>query len=778
MKVPLDDLNPEQREAVERTEGPLLILAGAGSGKTRVITRRIAYLVEERGVRPGQIFAVTFTNKAANEMKNRVAELVGERAQRILVGTFHSACARFLRQDAHLLGYTRTFTIYDDDDQTRLLKQIAGDLKINVEKYPASRLRWSIDQAKNRLMSPEDLARSPLDGGRGVDLNDPAPQVYAAYQRALQVQNAVDFNDILNLTVKLLDEHPDVAARYHDRFRYLMVDEYQDTNPAQYKLIRLMAGEGRPNLAVVGDDDQSIYAFRGADIGNILNFDRDYPNSRIVLMTNYRSTKNIFKAATSVVKNNPHRLPGKDEIEAAGPVGEPVRLLTAETEQEEADMVVREIRWLARQGYSNGDIAIIFRTNAASRAFEQALTFARINHVLVGGRRFFDREEIRDMLAYLRLVLNPADEMSFLRAIGAPSRGVGPKALDAIRAEAATLGAPLLEGLKVWASVGGKSRAGGAAFVKLIRELQALALAVSPSELVARVIETSGYAAGLRADNNPVSQTRLENLEELVRAVEQAVHDGEQLEDGPTDPLGQLQAFLDRAALVAGSDELPDEGGHVTLLTAHLAKGLEYPVVFVTGMVEGSFPHFRSLEAEKDIAEERRLVYVACTRARNRLYVSRSRFRLGFDKDHQRRMRPADPSRFLAEIDRLVLAFGSASAASIPRPNPPSASPSGRVQSTRGTAPTQGGLTLAQVLGMPARKEPVAPAEGEALRTMVPESVAAFQPGVEVMHPTYGRGVVKERQGAPSNPKLVVHFDRFGRRTVIATGVRMEIVLS
>ncbi len=766
MKDLFADLNPEQRAAVEQTEGPLLILAGAGSGKTRVITRRVAYLLQ-KGVRPWEIFAVTFTNKAAGEMKERVAHLVGPDARRILVSTFHSACARFLREDIPVLGYGKTFTIYDSDDQARLLKHVSEELGVNTEKYSPGRIRWAIDQAKNRLWSPADLAARPLIPGRAVDLNDPSPRVYERYQKALREHNAVDFNDLVNMMVQILEEFPEVRRRYQQRFRYLMVDEYQDTNHAQYRLIQLLAEDGSPNLAVVGDDDQSIYAFRGADIRNIQSFQHDYPATVIVLGTNYRSTKNIFDAATSIVKNNPHRIPGKDQIRPAAGPGEPVRLLTAESEQEEAALVLKEIRWLVRQGLTAGDIAIIFRTNAASRLLEQALTSVSIPYVLVGGRRFFEREEIKDILAYVRLVLNPADEVSLLRAVAAPSRGVGPKALEAIRAEAQSRGVPMLEGMKVWAAGGGKARAGGAAFVKLIGALQGVAMAVSPSELVARVIEDSGYADMLRSDGSPPALAKLDNLDELVRAVDQAAAEGE-IDEELSDPVLRLQAFVDRAALVAGADELPTEGGRITMLTAHLAKGLEFPVVFVVGMNEGGFPHFRSLERVEDVEEERRLVYVAFTRAERRLYLSRARTRLAFDPARRPSLRPAEPSRFLSELDPRVLAYGSASVTSTSRPPTP--------------PPSRMGLPLSKVMpAAPARPAPRASASGEPEeavgRTFVPDSPNAFQPGVRVIHPQLGRGVIQERQGAPGNPKLVILFDKMGRRTLIALHARLEIEL-
>ena len=791
-------LNPEQRAAVLQTQGPLLILAGAGSGKTRVLTRRIARLLEE-GVRPWEILAVTFTNKAAGEMRARVAELVGPAADRILVSTFHSSCVRFLRRDIEALGYTQSFTIYDDDDQLRLLKRVCADNHVNEKTWPARKLRYAIDRAKNQLMSPEDLARAP-DARPG----DPTPRVFEAYDAALKAANAVDFNDLLNLVVRLWRERPDILRSYQDRFRYLMVDEYQDTNHAQYQLVKLLGGRDR-NVAVVGDDDQSIYAFRGADVRNILSFERDFPESVVIrLERNYRSTANILEVANSVVRNNSHRMPKSMRTEA-GP-GEPAVVLVGRSQTEEAELVIAEIRRLRRQGVPPGDVAIIYRTNASSRAFESALLRVEIPYTLVGARKFFARREIRDILAYLRLILNPTDDMSLSRVINVPLRGIGAKSLEGLGQRARDEGVPMLKAARSWAEEGrGRAREGALAFCDLIERLQRRALAVSASEVVRDVIEESGYAAMLRTEGTPEAQARLENLEELIRAVEQDGVERDRAraeaelepafdEDDPDnlvplfpdeapfaggggvddDPIARLRDFVDRASLAGDSDELPegDTDGRVTLLTAHLAKGLEFPVVFVTSMFEGGFPHFRALEREEDIEEERRLVYVAITRARTRLILTRPRTRTPFGVEARGARgfsgQPVDPSRFLGEIPIGLLDVG------------------GRERSTVAARPLSPPIPPARRFGAQAPRAPVAqealafPAAQNTggLRTMTPDSLDAFQPGTRVMHPRFGHGIVKRREGPPGNPKLAIHFDRFGPKSILAVHARgMEVVL-
>jgi len=747
MEPQIDEgLNPAQLDAVTHPSGPLLIVAGAGSGKTRVLTRRIAHLIVERGVSPFGILAITFTNKAAAEMRTRVRELVGPAADNVLVSTFHSACVRFLRQDIEAIGYKRNFTIYDTDDQSRLLRSLAKAANIDIKALPVNKMRSTIEKAKIKLQDAEAYAENHR--------TDPMARIYTAYEAHLKLANALDFNDLLNLTVKLFETFPGVLARYQDKYRYVMVDEYQDTNLAQYKLIKLLAGKHH-NLAVVGDDDQSIYAFRGADVRNILEFEHDFPSTEVIrLERNYRSTSPILKAAHAVVSNNRGRM--AKELWTEQTEGELVHMIIARDDTEEAHQVLRQIRRLRDDGYSYGDCAIIYRTNAASRPFEQAFVRARVPHMLVGARKFYERREIRDLLGYLKLILNPTDNMAFLRVINVPTRGIGAVALAGIKAVADENGVSMLVAAQSWSLGKGRGRSGAKKFCALIAEGQSQATALKPGELVSFIAEKSGYAQVLRADETPEALGRLENIAELSRAIEDDL-----VAELAEDPIDRLQAFIDRACLSGQSDELPDDNdaqGAVTLLTAHLAKGLEFPVVFCVGMVEGGFPHHRAREREKDLEEERRLVYVAFTRAMKRLFVTRPQRRLVMGMGFQ----SAEASRFLDEIpselmcgdkapERPAWAMGASgsggySAASFPR------------QTRKAAIPT------------PAPR----PAD---LRTFIPEDASEFQQGIRVLHPTFGLGEIKRMEGSRQNLKLHIRFDRHGAKSVYARFAKLEVVL-
>jgi DNA helicase-2/ATP-dependent DNA helicase PcrA len=742
----LDGLNEEQAKAVARVDGPLLILAGAGSGKTRVLTRRMAYMLTQ-GIRPWNILAVTFTNKAAAEMRERVRELVGSDADRVTVSTFHSACVRILRQDIESIGYKQNFTIYDTDDTSRLLRNIAKEANIDIKAWPVAKMRSAIDQAKVKMQTAAEYADS-----KRAQIGDPMTRIYRSYEEHLRVANAVDFNDLLNLTVRMFEEHPAILDRYRDRFRYIMVDEYQDTNLAQYKLVKLLAGEHR-NLAVVGDDDQSIYAFRGADIRNILDFERDFTDAMVVrLERNYRSTSPILKAAHGVVRNNKGRM--EKELWTSVEEGEKVELMIAADDTEEAGRVLRQVQRLRGQGFRYRDCAIIYRTNAASRPFEQAFVRARIPHVLVGARKFYERREVRDLLAYLKLILNPTDNMAFTRVINVPARGIGAVALRGIQDHAAMDGSPYLTAAAQWAEGKGRGRKGAKAFCALLATAREQAKTLSPGELVTHLAEKSGYAEVLRAEDTPEAQSRLENIHELSRAVED---DG--FDSGDMHPMDRLQGFIDRASLSGQSDELPDdqrEEGAVTLLTAHLAKGLEYPVVFCVGMVEGGFPHHRARDQEKDLEEERRLVYVAFTRAMQRLYLTRSRRRLVMGMGYQ----SAEPSRFLDEIPESVLGGDK-------EPDRPAWATSTGFSSARFPQPTS------------TRRRAMKPAERPAdLRTFSPEDPAEFQVGTRVMHPTFGLGEISRIEGTQQNLKLHIRFETHGSKSVYARFAKLEVVLN
>ncbi len=768
MRDILAGLNDEQRRAVETISGPLLILAGAGSGKTRVLTHRIAYMLQN-GVRPWNILAVTFTNKAAAEMKERVAALVGEGADRILVTTFHSACVRFLRRDIGALGYRTSFTIFDTDDQLRLIKSILGELNIDPKARPPRGFLSHIDSAKNSMKLPDQAA---------ADRGDHSEQVYLRYQTALRENNGVDFNDLIGLMVRLFREHPDVLERYQDRYQYLMVDEYQDTNTAQYQLVQLLAGKHR-NLAVVGDDDQSIYAFRGADISNILNFSRDFPDAAVIrLERNYRSTNTILKAASTVVANNRGRM-AKTMWTDSGE-GEKIGVIIGSDEEREAELIIQRIQGLRQQGRKPGDIAIIYRSNAASRIFEQQLLQARLPHVLIGAQKFYERREIRDVVGYLKLILNPADDMAFQRVINSPPRGIGGKSLQDIIAEANLRGVPLLEATRGWSMRGrGKARSSAGDFCRMIDTLARDALSVEPGELVKQVVARSGYIERLNAENTSESQTRLDNISELIRAMESAA---DEQADADETPLQRLQRFLDSATLSSPTEDIPDpDAGRITLLTAHLCKGLEFPVVFVVGMYEGGFPHFRSLEKEEDIEEERRLIYVAFTRAEEKLFVTRPRRRMSFTGGEVTRA-DADPSRFLSEVPTELMDFGHTGTFA------------GRTSQQGLFGGEDRGSRLAR-LGFsapprPARGAPPSRAAAAATRistpppltgtyqTVTPEDPSDLKPGTRVIHPKFGPGIVRSCAGSPSNPKLQIHFDRHGTKSILARYANLEIVLT
>ena len=648
----LSGLNPHQEAAVVHQGSPLLVVAGAGSGKTRVLTRRIAYLLGARGVAPYEVLAITFTNKAAAEMKERVSELVGDRARSMWVSTFHSACVRILRQEAAKLGYTNSFTIYDSSDSLRLIKKVMDELKIDPKRYAPRAVQGIISQAKNDLQGPADY----INATENV-FEQTVADIYAIYQRRLMAANAMDFDDLIAKAVELLQRHPDVRARYRSRFRHVLVDEYQDTNHAQYVLIKELVGdtlEGIPaaELCVVGDADQSIYAFRGANIRNILQFEADYPSAQTILLEqNYRSTQNILSAANAVISNNEGRKEKNLWSEAGS--GSLITGHVAESEHAEADFVCQEISRLRKEGISNpGDTAIFYRTNAQSRVFEETFLRIAIPYKVVGGVRFYERKEVKDFLAYLRVLVNAEDEISLRRIINTPKRGIGDRALDCVdlfAAEAEISFWSALTQAKQAPNIPTRALASINDFITLIESLRTLVEAkVAPSVIAQAVLEQSGLLAELVNSDDPQDESRVENLQELVSVAgeyeESEVDDGEEI---------SLLGFLEKVSLVADSDQIPegeDHGGVVTLMTLHTAKGLEFPTVFLTGMEEGIFPHTRTLGDKNEIEEERRLAYVGLTRARLRLYLSRAEYRSSWGAPNYN-----PPSRFLDEIpDGLV----------------------------------------------------------------------------------------------------------------------------
>ncbi len=648
----IEGLNPQQAAAVVHAGSPLLVVAGAGSGKTRVLTRRIAYLLGERGVAPFEVLAITFTNKAAAEMKERVADLVGDRARSMWVSTFHSACVRILRQEAAKLGYSNSFTIYDSSDSLRLVTLVMKDMHLDPKQYAPRAVAGLISQAKNELQGPADFVQHADNAFNAI-----VAEVFAHYQKRLVQANAMDFDDLIGKTVEVLQRHPESRQRYRSRFRHVLVDEYQDTNHAQYMLIKELVGtegEGLPlaELCVVGDADQSIYAFRGANIRNILQFEADYPSAKTILLEqNYRSTQNILNAANSVILNNEGRR-AKNLWSDAGS-GALIKGYVAESEHDEADFVLQQIKELRDSSISKpGDTAIFYRTNAQSRVFEESFLRSAIPYKVVGGVRFYERKEVKDFLAYLRVLVNPTDEVSLRRIINTPKRGIGDRALDTVDLFAQSTGISFWAALNRSAQVPNIPTRSVSAindFVHLISSLQFLVEAKTrPSIIAQAVLEQSGLLAELAKSDDLQDESRVENLQELVSVAveyeEGEVEDGEEI---------SLLGFLEDVSLVADSDQIPDgedHGGVVTLMTLHTAKGLEFPTVFLTGMEEGIFPHSRTLGDKEEIEEERRLAYVGLTRARERLYLSRSEYRTAWGAPSYN---PA--SRFLAEIPEELL---------------------------------------------------------------------------------------------------------------------------
>lgn len=635
--------------------GPLLVVAGAGSGKTRVLTRRIAYLMKQRGVAPYEILAITFTNKAAGEMKERVADLVGPVARSMWVSTFHSACVRVLRQEAIRLGYSNSFSIYDQADSLKLITIVAKDLNLDSKRYPARQFQSMISNAKNELMGPNDFLLATKNQFEQV-----VAEVYALYQRRLQQANAMDFDDLIMKTVEVLQRFPESKSRFRSRFRHVLVDEYQDTNHAQYILIREIVGsdiDGMPaaELCVVGDADQSIYGFRGATIRNILQFELDFPNATTVLLEqNYRSTQNILNAANAVITQNESRKE-KNLWSQAGS-GAPLVGYVAEDEHDEAEFVKSEIRRLQDEGVSNpGDTAIFYRTNAQSRVFEEVFMRAALPYKVVGGVRFYERKEVKDLLAYLRVLANPNDEVSIRRIINVPKRGIGDRALDYVDTYVMDNAISFWQGLHRAAEivdVPTRAAASIQQFLSMIAALHVLVEAkVRPSVIIEAVLEQSGLLAELTASKDPQDEVRVENLQELVAV-------SMEYEETPIDEIGEdqeisLAGFLEQVSLVADSDEIPegeDHGGVVTLMTLHTAKGLEFPTVFLTGLEDGIFPHSRTFDDKNEIEEERRLAYVGLTRAEHRLYLTRAESRSSWGPPKYN-----PPSRFLDEIPESVI---------------------------------------------------------------------------------------------------------------------------
>ncbi|HSB69335.1 MAG TPA: DUF3553 domain-containing protein [Candidatus Methylomirabilis sp.] len=734
----LTDMNPPQQEAVLHDEGPLLILAGAGSGKTRVITRRIAYLIARRGVQPWQILAVTFTNKAADEMRKRVEQLLGARGLNVALGTFHSTCVKILRRWHAELGLRSSFVIYDDADQLGVVKDCLKALELSERVMNPRGVAARISRAKNEMLTPGEYATVANDF-----TEERTAKIYALYQERLRASHAVDFDDLLMLTVVLFRDRPHVLEYHQNLWRYVLVDEYQDTNHAQYQIVNFLSRR-HGNLAVVGDDDQSIYRWRGADLNNILDFEHDHAGCKVIrLEQNYRSTQNILDASGGVVANNRGRK-GKT-LWTQNPAGEPIVVYQARDEQAEADFVIRTIRELAaKDGHGLDDFAVFYRTNAQSRVLEDALRREVTPYVIVGGLRFYERKEIKDLLSYLRLVANPDDAQSFKRIVNVPPRGIGQATVDKLE------GLAVAERVSLWEAckrIGGRKILGPRAvkalddLVALIEKARIKAEVTPVPELILDLLETTGYLADLKSEGTIEAESRIENLQELVSAAREFL---ERSEDRT------LQAFLDSVALIADIDALAEGTGAVTLMTLHSAKGLEFPVVFMTGMEEGVFPHSRSLSEDAELEEERRLCYVGMTRAKARLFLSAALSRRMFNNDNYNL-----PSRFLDEIPAHL----------VERVDGLGKRPETRAPSAERRAPSRDwGATS---------DEPRAPSREE--RFDAEEAfVDHLQVGKRVRHPEWGIGIVKERIGEGEDLKVVVTFAGVGRKKLAAQFVHLE----
>ena len=636
----LNDLNKEQRAAVKHTEGPLLIMAGAGSGKTRVLTHRIAYLIEEKNVPPKNILAITFTNKAAREMKERVQQLVGDDSEEMLVSTFHSMCVRILRRDIDRIGYSRNFTIIDSSDQQSLMKQILKDLNIDPKQYDPRAMIAQISGLKNELITPEvALERAGNYYDRQV------AQIYDYYQKTLRKNQALDFDDLMMETIHLFKRVPEVLQYYQRRFQYIHVDEYQDTNEAQYYLIKQLASRYQ-NVCVVGDSDQSIYRWRGANIENILSFEKDYPSAKVIyLEQNYRSTKTILEAANNVIKHNKTRKPKK--LWTENEEGKKITYYQGATEREEALFVAEKIRELLEDGkYSPSDIAILYRTNAQSRVIEDTLIKANINYQMVGGLRFYDRKEIKDMIAYLRLIVNPDDDLSFERIVNVPKRGIGATSLERLRQYALENDLSLFQAIDEVEVANVPKRAAQAliAFQEEIHNFIQQQEFLTAADIVEQVLERTGYREMLEKERTLEAQTRLENIDEFMTVVKDFENQNEEDKS--------LIAFLTDLALITDIDAM-DDSDHsekITLMTLHSAKGLEFPVVFLIGMEENIFPHSRSMMDDEEMEEERRLAYVGITRAEKELYLTNAHMRTLYG---QTNFNPI--SRFVTEIPEELI---------------------------------------------------------------------------------------------------------------------------
>jgi DNA helicase-2/ATP-dependent DNA helicase PcrA len=733
----LAKLNPVQQQAVQHVDGPLLIFAGAGSGKTRVLTHRVAYLLSECGIAPWNVLAVTFTNKAASEMRERIEGLVGDRrAKSIWIGTFHAVCARMLRQSGNVIDIPKDFVVYDTADQTSLIRECMRDLDLDEKRYAPRQILGMISKAKEKLVAPENYSEHFAGYNERV-----AGQVYTEYQRRLVRNRALDFDDLIRCAVDMFKASAEVLAKYQEQFQYIMVDEYQDVNYSQYYLLKLLSAKYR-NLCVVGDDDQSIYRFRGAEVELILQFEKDYPDTQVVkLEQNYRSTQKILDAAHAVVSNNPGRASKKLWTDNEG--GTPIELIEAMNEQEEGVYVARVMRDLVERGDKSwGDFAILYRTNAQSRAFEEVFLHFRVPYKIVGGVRFYDRKEIKDVIAYLRVLSNPFDSVSIKRIINTPPRGIGQGTIAQLEDYARQSSASFWEVLQHGGQSGmlsPRARTAVHSFVIMLDDLRNEHLDMTVTDLTQQVLRRSGYIDDLTNDRSPEAQSRLENVQELLSVTTR--YDSEA--ESPT-----LTGFLEQVSLVSDLDSLVAGQEAVTMMTLHSSKGLEFPVVFLAGMEENIFPHSRSRESDKDLEEERRLCYVGITRAKDQLHLTHASRRTLMGS-----LSANPPSRFLREIPSELFAPGSRSSArAVARVAPefPVAQPQVRQRMWETATPTP--------------------------RQSAIVSNGLFRAGQKVRHSQFGLGVVLSAQSVGEDVQVSVAFPDVGIKKLLQSFAKLTAV--
>jgi len=727
----LKGLNERQREAVLHGEGPLLILAGAGSGKTRVLTYRIAYLIEERGVFPGNILAITFTNKAANEMKERVANLLGGDIDNIWMGTFHSIGVRILRRDIDKIGYEKNFSIYDRDDQITLMKECIKEKDVNKDIYKESSVLGTISHLKDKLIAPDTYINENYSNLYARNLGE----LYALYQKKLKQYNALDFDDLIIKTVELFRSAPEVIDYYQRKFQYIFVDEFQDTNKSQYELIRALTGKYK-NICVVGDPDQSIYGWRGADITNILNFEKDFKDTTTILLEqNYRSTKNILNVANHIIKNNMER---KDkELWTDNEEGNQVIVEKLLDDKVEAEFVANKIEELVDEGYSLNDMAILYRTNAQSRSFEDALRRRNINYKLVGGVKFYDRKEIKDIVAYLRLIQNPSDDISLKRIINVPRRGIGKSTLEKIEKMAQEKDESMYSVLMEISHIKGistRAKNSISAFVEMMSNLMAMSEIMSIDDFINHVVHKIGYMEELEKEGTIEAQSRLENIKEFISVAVDFVVDN---------PEGSLEDFLSSISLLSDVDKTEDIENSVTMLTVHSAKGLEFPVVFLVGMEEGLFPIARALEKDSDMEEERRLCYVAVTRAEELLYITYTQMRTIYGRTSY-----SQPSRFIEEIPEELIDSSTVHRRKVDLRSP-----------------------FINVVDY-TRDEGLKPKDTASTKV----DGGDMDVGTKVSHKKWGQGTVVQMKDKGNDKEIVIAFDTVGLKRLLLSLAPIEII--